>query len=214
MPLYGDVDQCKIMLRATEGAELGDDITARLTAIQAAISLQLEEECGRTWGEPVSDTSRLMWATAGSGILVLDVPARSITSIRTGGDLAGSTMTGGDVTLAADLSNRFMSHQGLIYGITAASNGWWPYWQTTSRGRYPVLVTGDFADTDNDADVPADVTYAANVLIVDHFKMETASPAGFTGPDGATVPIRNPWHHPAVKGVIEKYSLRRQPLVV
>lgn len=214
MPTYGDLDHCAKMLRATETWDLGNDITDRLEVIQAAVSLQLEDACGRTWGEPVSNTSVLQWVGP-YDTLILNTPARSIVSITTGGTVSGSTMTGGTVTLAADLANRFMSSDGLIYGISYGGVTWPSdvhYSGYTSR--IPVVVTGDFADSDNDEDVPADVEYAANFLIVELYKQENASPAGFTGPDGSVMPIRNPWKNETVTRVIEKYSLRRQPLVV
>lgn len=214
MPLYGDLDHCAKMLRATETWDLGNDITDRLGVIQAAVSLQLEDACGRTWGSPVSDTSVLHWVGP-FDTLVLNTPARSLTSITTGGTVSGSTMTGGTVTLAADLANRITSHDGLIYAVTYSVNDPWPgpvNWNVLSR--VPVLVTGDFADTDDDATVPADVEYAANFLIVEQLKRENAGPAGFTGPDGSTTPIRNPWKDDNVTRVIDKYSLRKRPLAV
>lgn len=215
MPTYGDLDHCAKMLRATETWDLGDDITARLEVIQAAVSLQLEDACGRTWGEPASDTSVLHWVGPFDTI-VLNRPARSITSITTGGTVSGSTMTGGTETLAADLVNRFTSADGLIYAISNSVSDPWPshvsYYGYTSRT--PVLVTGDFADSDDDDEVPADVSYAANFLITELFKQENASPAGFTGPDGSVVPVRNPWKAETVTRVLDKYSLRKQPLVV
>lgn len=215
MPLYGDPAHVAKMLRATETWDLGNDITDRLVVIQEAVSLALEEACGRTWGEPVTDTSVLHW-TGPFDTLVLNVPARTITSITTGGTVSGSTMTGGTVTLAADLVNRIVSSDGLIYAISRGGDDPWPVYHEylTTRYRTPVLVTGDFADSDNDANVPADVEYAANVLIAELYKQENASPAGFTGPDGATMPIRDPWKMSQVKQVIDKYSLRRQPMVV
>ncbi len=218
MPLYGDIAHAAKMLRATETWDMGTDVDDRLTAIQAAISLALEHKCGRTWGVVSVDTSLLHWAGA-YDTLVLRIPARSITSITTGGTVSGSTMTGGTVTLAADLVDRFVStDDGLIYGISNAIGDVWDYrgeW-STSLGTYrtPVVVTGDFANTDDDATVPADVTYAANILIVELFKQENASPAGFTGPDGSTVPVRDPWKKAAVTDVIERYSLKRHPMAV
>ena len=209
MPLYGDLDHVKRIIRPEEVADMGEDIEERLAAIQAAVSLQLEEACGRTFGDPVADTSLLHWVGP-YDTLLLNRPARSITSITTGGTVSGSTMTGGTVTPGSDLVHRYVSRDGLIHGIT--SLGPWPLIEppaTTLTGyRTPVLVTGDFGDTDNDADVPADVTYAANILILEQFRRETASPAGFTGPDGSTIPLRNQWNDPMVKAVIAKYSAR------
>ena len=214
MPLYGSVAHVEKTLRAVETWDNGSDVKDRLLAIQAAISLLLEERCGRTWGVPVSDTSELYWVGPTDASLVLRRPARSITSIRYGGTVSGSTMTGGTTILAADLVNALVGHDGLIHAIQNTTGYLWS-WSWTTPGwfgpsvarRVPVVVTGDFADSDNDADVPADVTYAANILVAELFKAENASPAGFTGPDGSVVPIRDPWTDPTVKAVIAKYSL-------
>lgn len=216
MPLYGDVDHIHKMLRAAPTWDNGEDITDRLLEIQAAVSLALEDECGRTWGVPATDTSRLQWVGA-YGMLVLDIPARTITSITTGGTMSGSTMTGGDVTLAADLVNRIVSNRnGLIYAISPGVSNVWPSHSAYNilPYRYPVVVTGDFADSDDDATVPADVTYAANYLILNQFRHENAGPAGFSGPDGATIPIRDPWKDQQVVRVIDKYRLSTRWSVV
>ena len=215
MALLGDLTAAKKMLRAAQEWDMGADIDARLLLIQGAVTAALEERCGRTWGSPVTDTSRLMWAGAG-GPLLLDRPARSITSIRAGGTVSGSTMTGGTVTPATDLLNLIVDDEGLVYAIGTTGfqlgSGWWGTTYQTDTYRhgvgFPVLVTGDFADTDDDIVIPADVQYAATFLIVERLKVENASPAGFLGPEGV-VPMRDAWKDPMVKGVIERYSLRR-----
>lgn len=212
MTLYGDLDHVKKMIRPDDVASLGTDVDDRLETIQAAASLALEEKLGRTFGLPVSDTSEVHWIGP-YDTLVLNRPARSITSIQYGGTLSGDTMTGGQTVLAADLYNVVRDpYTGFIYSIRNAKSAVWswyadpPYYQTNDKT--PVVVTADFADTDNDADVPDDITYAANLLMLRLFQLETASPAGFTGPDGATVPARDPWKDPAVKAVVDKYSIR------
>lgn len=216
MPLYGDPAHVLKMLRATPGWDLGTDVDDRLAAIQASVSLALEDKCGRTWGEPDAvDVSRLQWVGPYS-MLVLDIPAISITSITTGGTVSGSTMTGGSVTAGADLANRLVDRDGLITAISYGDTGWDIYGDHNASlaARYPVVVTGRFGNADNDATVPADVEYAANYLMLHEFRQESASPAGFTGPDGAVMPIRNPWKDEQVTRVIDKYSLRKPWTVV
>src|SRR5215210_2598652 len=117
MPLYGDTTHVEKMLRATETWDNGSDIKDRLTQIQAAVSLLLEEKCGRTWGVPATDTSELYWVGP-YDVLVLRKPARSITSIRYGGTVSGSTMTGGTTVLAADLVDVLVDYDGLIRAIS------------------------------------------------------------------------------------------------
>lgn len=211
MALYGSVDHVLKMLRQDEYSTYGDDLPDRLTMIQAAISMDLEERTGRVFGITATDVSEIHWLGPYDQ-LVLNRPARSVTSITYGGDVSGSVMTGGTTTLAADLYNTITDPKtGFIYAIASNQPVWdWHFGEPSymTYRRMPVVVTADFIDTDNDANVPADVTYAANILILKTFQIETASPAGFTGPEGV-VPISDPWKHPSVKAVLDKYSIRR-----
>ena len=216
MALLGDLAVVRQMIRADPSWASSADTDARLTLIQKAVTAALEEKCGRTWGTPVADTSHLLWAGAGDA-LVLPRPARSITAIQVGGTVVGNTMTGGTTYLAAALQNIITNEDGLVYAVAAnaTGTGWWgtAYWSTTYRGYdalYPVLVTGDFGDSDAGVVIPDDLTYAATYLIVSQLKIENASPAGFVGPDGATVPVTNPWKSPLVMSVVDKYGTRQK----
>ncbi len=218
MALLGNLTAVRKMLRADPAWDMGVDTDDRLTLLQGAVTAAIEERCGRTFGSPVADTSRLMWTRGDT--LLLDRPARIITSVRTGGTVVGSTMTGGTLTLAADLVNRIVSDDGLVYAISPSSawapSGWWGWSYANDTypyaDSYPVYVTGDFSDTDDDAVIPDDVSYVASYLIGEVLKKENASPAGFLGPEGV-VPIRDVWKDPMVLGVIQKYSVRKMVAV-
>lgn len=217
MPLYGDIAHVKKMLRPTEGTDLGADPEDRLTLIQAAVSLALEEACDMTWGVPAADTAELHWVGPYDQI-VLNRPARAITKITYGGEVAGTTMTGGTDVLAADLLYTISDSDGLIYAIQNRSAGVWSWYDRPtvyyqSHTRTPVVVTGDFTDTDDDATVPDDITYAANYLIMQTFKLEKAGVAGFSGLDGSTVPVRNPFEDEIVRRTIRKYARKMVPVV-
>lgn len=223
MPLYGSLAHVQKMIRATDVSDPGTDVDNRLTEIQAAVSLLLEEKCQRTWGDtnpgvPEVDTSELHWVGQGD-TLVLDRPARSITSLTYGGTVVGSTMTGGTVVLASSLYYPIVDRNGLILAVgTSATNIWWWNWAYITpsdprSGKVAVLVTGTFGDVSGDVTVPADVTYAAEVLITEFLKLENTSSAGFIGPEG-TVQPRDPWRHPAVRDVIDKYAVRTASLAV
>ena len=213
MTLYGSIDHVKKMLRQDEYSTFGDDLTDRLEMIQAAISLDIEERTGRVFGATATDVSELHWVGP-YDTLTLNRPARAITSITYGGTVSGSTMTGGTTTLAADLYNTIVDKNGYIYAIAATGTGMWSWYDFptysvfTDQPRTPVVVTADYIDTDDDLLVPADVTYAANLLILKTFQIETASPAGFTGPEGI-VPITDPWRIPSVKAMIDKYKVHK-----
>jgi hypothetical protein len=206
MALLGDLDHVEKMLRATVGSDLGDDVTDRLSLIRAAISARLEDLCGRTFGSPVEDTTEIVWAGPFETIL-LPRPARSITSVTSGGTVSGTTYTGGSAITGFAYAP-YDAQRGLIYGLTRTTGSWWAWGDPYGAygARQPVEIVGDFSDSDADSDVPDDVTYAANLLIAEQFKRENASPAGFSGPTGDVIPMRDPWNDPFVKQVIERYS--------
>lgn len=211
MAEYGDVAMVKKMLRPDELSLFGTDLDDRLSAIQQAISLDLEERTGRVFGVTALDVSDLHWIGP-YDVLVLNRPARSVTSITYGGTLTGSTMTGG--TTVSDLYNVIRDPQtGFIYAIGSNTGSIWSWYADPpydlTQSLTPVVVTADFIDTDDDTVVPADVTYAANVLILKTYQIENASPAGFTGADGTVAPITDPWKHPSVKAVLNKYTVTR-----
>jgi hypothetical protein len=54
--------------------------------------------------------------------------------------------------------------------------------------------------------VPDDIRYAVNYMILERFKLEKAGPAGFTGLDGSTVPVRDVFNDPLVKRTLAKYT--------
>lgn len=211
---YGDVALITKMLRAMPAHEVGEDVGARITALNLAVSLALEEECQRTWGAPVADTSEIVWVGPYDTI-VLPRPARAITSITYGGTLAGSTMTGGTTVLASSLYWTAVDRNGLIYMLKNVNTAVWSWHAnaqyTRSDVRTPVVVTGDFVSSDNDTNVPDDVKYAASYMIVERLKVEKASLFGAVGPDGDVAPVRDVFADPLLKRVIDKY--RREVMV-
>ena len=197
---YADTALVLKMLRSDPDADLGPDVDARIAAIDKAISLALEDYCGCTWGQSTADTTVLHWVAPGDMIL-LSSPARSITSITTGGTVTGSTMTGG--TTSTETINAIVNNTGLIYAITL--DGWtgWAEGEVV-----PVAVTGDFSTTDDDDAVPDDLTYVASYLVAEQYKKELTNGAGFMGPDGI-VPLRNAWKDELVQRTLAKYSTKR-----
>src|SRR6188768_352684 len=117
MPLYGDLALVRKMLRPIDTASLGTDVDARLAAIREAVSLDLEYKLGRTFGVTAVDESVVHWIGP-YDTLVLNRPARSITSIQYGGTFSGSSMTGGTTVLGSDLYNAITDpYTGYIYAI-------------------------------------------------------------------------------------------------
>jgi hypothetical protein len=189
---YGTVAAVKQKLQPSVDSDWTSDDDARLAALQSAISRLIEDELGRTFGAAVPDTTVTFWAGP-SDTLILPVAARSVTSVAVGGTVAGGVVTGGTDYPTSLWTHAIVDQRGLILGLRLLSGGWWGDVTATGQRGTPVVVVGDFADTDDDAAVPDDITEAANHLIAETFKAQNASPAGFIGPDGSTVPIRNPW---------------------
>jgi hypothetical protein len=213
MPLYGDLPYVYKMLRPVPEWEMDEDSIYRVTLIQKAVSLALEEECGMTWGATAADTTEIVWIEQGDRTIVLPHPARAITSIRYGGTITGTTMTGGTTETSATLYYPVVNEDGYIYAIASNTGYSWlgdMNSDVVTGGLIPVSVTGDFITTDVDATVPDDITYIASYLIAETWKKENASPAGFLGPEGI-VPIRDPWADPLVKRTIARHT---RPMVL
>lgn len=205
MTVYGDLEHVRTMLRPTVTTEFTADVDVRLGAIQVAVSAAIEDKLGRTFGIPVPDTGQLLFAGR-SSVLVLGVPARAITSVVTSGTVAGQSMTGGRTVLATEwAADPYDARLGLIYGLRLRSGLWWGEADTRNRPLVPVLVTGDFADSDADGEIPDDLQYIANYLTAELFKAESTSAAGQIGLEGDYVPPRNPWNDPLVKAILHRH---------
>lgn len=199
---YGVIDDVKMMLRPNEATAYGADIDARLTMIQKAVSRRLEHELG--WDR--ADDTMTIYAGAGS-VLILPTPARSITSVTVGGVVAGDIITDGTVYPSSSWEHYPVDTAGRILGLRLVS-GW--NWGTISgygAPLTPVVVVGDFDVPNSGDDVPDDVTYAANLLILRTFQRENTGVAGVSGEDGSFQPPLNPWNDPMVKDLLNRYRV-------
>lgn len=210
MPDYGAVVHVKKMLRPNEATAYGADIDDRLAAVQKAVSRRLERELFGTVGAPVPDTTQIVYAGP-YPTLVLPVPARAITSVTVDGTVTGGTVTGGTAITSAEYAHDPVDPYGRVLGLRLLSGGSWGVASAAGTPLTPVVVVGDFTDTGEDATVPDDVTYAANLLILRTFQRENTGVAGVSGEDGSFSPPLDPWKDPFVKGVIAQYRVPRVP---
>jgi hypothetical protein len=210
MPDYGSTDHVKKMLRPNEATAYGADIDARLGAIQKAVSRRLEQELFGTLGATVADTTQIVYAGPYS-TLALPIPARAITSVEVGGTVTGGTVTGGLALTSAEWAHDPVDVNGRILGLRLLSGGGWGVANYAGTPLTPVKIVGDFVSSDDDAGVPDDVTYAANLLILRTFQRENTGVAGVSGEDGTFTPPSDPWKDPMVKGVIAQYRVPRVP---
>jgi hypothetical protein len=205
MAQLGDLDHVKAMLRPSPDTELGADVEARLTKIQAAVTAKIERDMGRTFGSVAADTTHLFYAYR-SNILILPIPARTITSITVGGTVTGGTVTGGTLLTTADYAHSTVDvRTGAIYALRLLNGAFWGSSDPASRPTVPVVIVGDFTDSDNDAIIPDDVQYIADYLIFERYRYESASNNGGIGPDGFGDDLRDAWKDPMVLAVIGKY---------
>lgn len=218
MVAYGDAAQVKVMLRADESIPFGADIDSRIEALNLAISAAVDEETGRTFGVAGADTTEIHWVGPYDTI-ILNRPATAITKITYGGTVSGSIMTGGTDILATDLVITIMDHKGRITAIRPGNMGAgyiWSWYDTPQPfavyTRTPVAVTATYDvygyDAGTVSHVPADITYIVTYMISERLKLEKAGPAGFTGPAGDIVPVRDVFSDPLVKRVLTKYRVK------
>lgn len=213
MATYGDLAAVKRMLRPTDDSTFGVDEDARLAEIQTAVSAALEHKLRRTFGATAADTTHVVWAGPWN-VLLLPVPARSITSVTWNVTPAGGSYSDGQVYPSDSWTyDPRDSRTGEIFGLRLL-NGDWGWLDRHGRPAVPVQIVGDFVDTDDDATVPSEITYAVNYLIAETFKNQNAGPGGTIGPDGNVIAPRNPWTDPLVVAALEKHQSANRLVVV
>jgi hypothetical protein len=199
MAVYGTTTAVKQLLSAS-GSLASPDADARIEAIRAFVSARLERDVGATFGAPVVDTTEVHWQAGGPvlpDVLHLNRPARAITGIAQGGTVAGATITDQEAVPIGSWAVHIRRADGLILAIATAGS-----WVA------PVQVTGDFADTDADADVPADVTYCVNFTSAQQFKTENASAAGFISAEGERVFAPDPFRTDVWRRTVAAHRVR------
>lgn len=204
MAQYGDVTAVKKMLRADAASTFSSDQDARLTALRLAVSAWIEDATGRTFGTGVTTETVVAHGNGRSPFLMLPKAARTVSSVTASPTWSGSTWTAGTTVAATEYRLAMPTPAGEHQAIEAINGNWW-------SGRY--AVSGTFEDTDGDVTVPDDVTYIANYLIAERFKLEQASPSGSIGPDGSVVPVRDALRDPLVAAVIDKWRVSSRVVV-
>jgi hypothetical protein len=213
MAILGDLEHVKQMLRASEGVDLGPDADDRLERIQATITALIEHKTGIVFGATVEDTTAIAWG-ADSEILLLPVPARAVTSVTTGGTWDGTVYAGGaELDIETWEPWTIDNATGLIWSLRLRSGAYWGGVDLYNRPVFPVVIVGDFTDSDDDAVIPADVQYAADRLIAAQYQRENASPTGFIGPDGGIQVSPSAWNDDIVKQVLDRYGAATKALV-
>lgn len=214
MALLGDVATVARNLRSMPESGLNADATARLTDIRVAVTAFIEERTGRVFGEVGAPESVAVSApsvaafpgsTGASSLLILPKAIRTITSVVVGPQWSGSGWTGGTPVAATEYRPALFTNNGDAMALERIDGLAW-------SGRF--VITGTFEDADDDATVPAEITYVANLLIGELFKYEQSSAAAKAGPDGQTLPLKNAVKHPVVAAILDRHAASTEYVAV
>ena len=217
MTAYGDDNTVATMLEPSTNSGFSEVLTTRIAAMREVVSRLIDEETGRSWGTAgTSETRTLRWTYTGGGLILLSVPARTVTAITVNTTDQAGVVSGGTVLPSTHWTIGLTDAEGNITALRIGTGSWYSgWWYTPAWPSYgTITVTGIWADTGVDTDIPAEINWACNYITAKSIAEEQASPAGFVGSDGAVVPIRNPWSDPKVKKILRKYELATHGLVL
>lgn len=196
MASYGSTAGIKALLE-NQDSEWPESQESRLLDLLKVTSILIEQETGAVFGDAQDVT--VVVEQYGGHLLFLPKGLLSLTSITADPVWSLSGWTDGEV-LTADLYRLPMpSPNGVVRAIQMVGNWLSNAWYGT------YLVTGRWEDQSET--VPDDIHYLANYISAEIFKKQQASPAGFTGPDGSTVPIRNVFKEPEVQKILDRYRV-------
>lgn len=198
---YADLDAVRTMLGLAE-ADIapGTPERARLDALDGLVSAVFAERVGRSWGgaAPVAET-RAVDARGASPVLILPAPGlRSYVSAYVDPAPTGTGWTGG--APVADVEPIWADARGAWQALRRRDGWAW-------RGAYGVVLVTGVWDSLADGAAPADVVEAVSWIVAEERKQEKASPESQIGPDGLSIPTRNPWDYPRVTNVVDRYRV-------
>lgn len=199
MPDLGSTAGVRTYLQATEGDAFQPADLARMDASLRMVSSVLEEKTGAAFYLDPADVEPTVKVVEGVPVgttLYLPLGLSSVAGI-VANPLTwnGTAWSNGTTLTASQYRLAGLSRSGVYRTLLGVDYAW--------GGRY--VITGVWED--QVAGVPDDLNDLANWLAAEFYKEQKASPAGFTGPDGATVPIRDVWKTDKVKTLIDKYRV-------
>lgn len=200
---YGSIAAVKELLQATGSDTWDTAATNRMTALLDVVSARIEFETGKRFGvSPLTTQSFVVDAATPNRLLFLPLGLRSLASVTQSPSWSGTAWTGG--TLLANTTYRLpgLPTNG-VYQTIMNVGGFW-------SGQFVVAGTWENEETT----VPAGIDYLANYITAEIWKKQGASSAGFQGPDGATVPIRNVFKEQEVIDILKDYTLHSRVLVL
>ena len=220
MTAYGDDDTVATMLEPSTNSGFSEVLTTRIAAMREVVSRLIDEETGRSWGTAGTSETRVIRTRPylNGNLLILPVPARTVTAITVNTTDEAGVITDGTLLTSSQWTIGLTDNEGNITALQIGGAYWngsyWSGWGNAWLSYGTITVTGIWADTGTDTDIPAEINWACNYITAKSIAEEQASPAGFVGSDGSVVPIRNPWSDPKVKKILRKYELATHGLVL
>lgn len=193
MALYGSSAGVKDLLNPSGNDEFSNGEESRIATLLETVSGLIESRTGAVFGAETPETVAV--EGEGGNRLFLPKGIRSLTSIVEGPDWSSGAWVNG-VALTTSAYRLESQVANGAYRTLVRMDGAW-------SGQY--VITGVWED--RVADVPEDIHYLANYLTSEIYKKQQASPAGFVGPDGAAVPVRNTFNEPEVRAIIDRYRV-------
>lgn len=198
MAIYGSTAGVQDLLASQGINDWSEPELARIQALLPTVSAIIEHETGATFGDAQSETLAVESYTGTGALLYLPKGLRTLTSVTASPEWVSGAWSGGTLLTSDDYRLTSRTVDG-YYRTLYSTAGYWYYG--------PYLVTGLWEDSSDE--VPEDIHYLANYLTAEIFKKQKASPAGFVGPDGASVPVRNTFSEPEVKKILAMHRLNR-----
>jgi hypothetical protein len=197
MALYGSIEAIKRILQTNPngGGEFSADEVLRMVELQKAVSAGIEGRTGVVFGEDPAPAETIEVDGEGGSTLFLPKGIRTVTSITEGPDWSGSAWINGSLLASGTYRLNAKVSNGAYRQLIRTDGRWF--------GRYVIVGVWE----DQAPDVPDDITYAANFVSAEIFKAQSASPHGLMGPEGALVPIRDPWKASEVQEALCRWQI-------
>lgn len=177
---YADLARVQTILGTTTEPD-----AATFAALNAVASRELERACGvESFGTAAADQAVTLYPTAGSDVLVLDRPVRSVTSL-----------TVNDTVITA-YRLIWRTGQGSYLGITTTDGTLWGG---------TVAITGQWGDMPG-GEALDEVIEATSILVAGYYRKDRASDGEVSGPEGFTFRPSNPWNDERVKRTVQRYK--------
>lgn len=203
MVAYGDTATIANMLKSSTTDGFSGALTDRIEQLREVVSRQLDRKLGRTFGVVGVPSMRVLTRRYGSDTLFLPVPARTVESVTSSLVVEGGVPSGGYLLDDASWTVGLRDDEG--NAVTLLTAGYWSGY---------VGVTAVWADESTTTEIPAEIDWATNYLVMRSIQTEQTSIAGVSNELGLVTPPIDAWSNPIVRNVVDGYRLITERLVL